>query len=119
MPVGAGKMARRAFHSCRQMDRGGGSSFIRRVQVALTEYRRFDTPNEQRLYDDFLSQLNAKYFGELQTDTAESGPLGRKLLGCWLHSGGSKLRNPSLLRAALTSFKSAFNWEKQAVLKAG
>jgi hypothetical protein len=77
MPAGAAQMARRSFNCCRQLEHESGSSFIRRFQAALTEYRRFDNPREQRLYDDFLSQLNSTYFGELRTDTAETGPLER------------------------------------------
>ena len=76
MPAGAAQMARRAFQAVARWIGKSGSSFIRRFQTALTEYRRFDTPNEQRLYDDFLSQLNPKYFGELRTDISDNGSLG-------------------------------------------
>jgi hypothetical protein len=77
LPAGSAQMARRAFNGCRQMDRESGSSFIRRFQSAMAEYRRFASPSEQDLYEDFLSQLNQKYFGELRTGTAESGYLQR------------------------------------------
>ena len=75
LPAGAAQIARRAFHNCRQLENESASSFIRRFQTATAEFRRFDNPSEQDLYNAFLSQLNTQYFGELRTDIAESGYL--------------------------------------------
>jgi len=75
LPAGAAQDARRQFRSCRQLERESGTSFLRRFDEALREYRRFAAVADEDVYQDLLSQLNHKYVAELRTDTDERGPL--------------------------------------------